>query len=69
MCVCVILWCTFFSIDAIRLKQFLVKQKFFGVERKKFFFDGKPKKTKKFEFENLKISKNDQIPFLGILKF
>ena len=29
--------------------------------RKKQFFDGKPKMTKKFEFQNLKIPPNGQI--------
>ena len=33
------------------------------------FFDGKPKMTKKFEFQNLKIPPNDQISGLKIFKF
>ena len=37
--------------------------------RKKYFFNGKPKMTKKIEFEKLKISQNDQISRFGIFNF
>ena len=37
--------------------------------RKKYFFNGKPKMTKKIEFEKLKISQNGQISGFGIFNF
>ena len=53
---------------AISLKIFLVRQKYicFG---KQIFFDGKPKMTKKFEFEKLKVPNSDIWPFWEIFNF
>ena len=37
--------------------------------RKKYFFNGKPKMTKQFEFEKLKIPNTDIWPFWEIFNF
>ena len=47
---------------------FLVKQKYICFEKKKCF-DGKPKMTKKFEFEKLKIPNPDIWPYWEIFNF
>ena len=52
----------------INLKMFLVRQKYVCLE-KKIVFDGKPKMTKKFEFEKLKIPNPDIWPILGDFQF
>ena len=48
---------------------FLVRQKYVCSEQKLFFINGKPKMTKKIEFEKLKISQNGQISGFGIFNF
>ena len=41
----------------------------FALRKKNYFFNGKPKITKRIEFEKLKISQNGQISGFGIFNF